>query len=184
MCCGATGLGWQIERPPNRSNLAGLLRKQLEPPESSYWVFEVPSLFNDLPNDWSDLAHTSMQWCLNWALWHTQDPPRWLRSHWERRWRSWGDGASSISLSWPQKTPLCHIDTLHKKTQLTQKEKHISNTPRAPVKFSGSVVTDSLWPYGLQHARLPCPSSTPGATQIHGLHALPLVSPDIQTAPS
>ena len=26
-----------------------------------------------------------------------------------------------------------------------------------------SVVSDSLWPHGLQHARLPCPSPTPGA---------------------
>ena len=31
------------------------------------------------------------------------------------------------------------------------------------VQFSCSVVSDSLTPYGLQHARLPCPSSTPGA---------------------
>ena len=30
-------------------------------------------------------------------------------------------------------------------------------------QFSGSVVSDSLWPHGLQHARLPCPSPTPGA---------------------
>ena len=29
--------------------------------------------------------------------------------------------------------------------------------------FSHSVVSDSLWPQGLQHTRLPCPSSTPGA---------------------
>ena len=29
------------------------------------------------------------------------------------------------------------------------------------VQFSHSVVTDSLWPHGLQHARLPCPSPTP-----------------------
>ena len=28
-------------------------------------------------------------------------------------------------------------------------------------QFSRSVVSDSLWPHGLQHARLPCPSSTP-----------------------
>ena len=28
---------------------------------------------------------------------------------------------------------------------------------------SRSVVSDSLWPHGLQHARLPCPSPTPGA---------------------
>ena len=28
------------------------------------------------------------------------------------------------------------------------------------VQFSCSVVCDSLWPHGLQHARLPCPSAT------------------------
>ena len=31
------------------------------------------------------------------------------------------------------------------------------------VKFSGSVVFDSLWPHGLQHTRPPCPSPTPRA---------------------
>ena len=30
------------------------------------------------------------------------------------------------------------------------------------VQFSCSVMSDSLWPHGLQHARLPCPSPTPG----------------------
>ena len=30
------------------------------------------------------------------------------------------------------------------------------------VQFSHSVVSNSLQPHGLQHARLPCPSSTPG----------------------
>ena len=29
-------------------------------------------------------------------------------------------------------------------------------------QFSHSVVSDSMWPNGLQHARPPCPSSTPG----------------------
>ena len=33
-----------------------------------------------------------------------------------------------------------------------------------PVQFSCSVVSDSLWPRGLQHARLPCPSLSPGAS--------------------
>ena len=28
--------------------------------------------------------------------------------------------------------------------------------------FTSSVVPDSLWPHGLQHARLPCPSPSPG----------------------
>ena len=31
------------------------------------------------------------------------------------------------------------------------------------VQFSHSVLFDSLWPHGLQHARLPCPSPIPGA---------------------
>ena len=31
------------------------------------------------------------------------------------------------------------------------------------VQFSCSVVSNSLWPHGLQHARLPCSSPTPGA---------------------
>ena len=30
------------------------------------------------------------------------------------------------------------------------------------VQFSCSVMSDSLWPHELQHARLPCPSTTPG----------------------
>ena len=29
-------------------------------------------------------------------------------------------------------------------------------------QFSHSVVSDSLWPHGLQHTRPPCPSPTPG----------------------
>ena len=29
------------------------------------------------------------------------------------------------------------------------------------VQFSSSIVSDSLWPHGLQHARPPCPSPTP-----------------------
>ena len=35
--------------------------------------------------------------------------------------------------------------------------------PRHFSQFSHSVVSDSLWPYGLQHVRLPCPSPTRGA---------------------
>ena len=34
---------------------------------------------------------------------------------------------------------------------------------RSSIHFSHSVVSDSLWPHALQHARLPCPSPTPGA---------------------
>ena len=31
------------------------------------------------------------------------------------------------------------------------------------IQFSRSVVSNSLWPNGLQHTRVPCPSPTPGA---------------------
>ena len=36
-------------------------------------------------------------------------------------------------------------------------------TTRLLLLFSRSVVSSCLWPYGLQHARLPCPSPTPEA---------------------
>jgi len=36
-------------------------------------------------------------------------------------------------------------------------------SPLSSVHFSLSVVSDSFQPHGLQHARLPCPSPTPGA---------------------
>ena len=36
-----------------------------------------------------------------------------------------------------------------------------TNTNISSVQFSHSVVSDSLWPHGLQHARPPCPSPTP-----------------------
>ena len=35
------------------------------------------------------------------------------------------------------------------------------------VQFSGSVMSNSLRPHGLQCARPPCPSPTPGVTQTH-----------------
>ena len=33
--------------------------------------------------------------------------------------------------------------------------------PKLSVQFSHSVVSNSLWPHGLQHGRSPCPSPTP-----------------------
>ena len=40
---------------------------------------------------------------------------------------------------------------------------HADSLPLAILQFSRSVLSNSLWPHGLQHARLPCPSSTPRA---------------------
>ena len=48
------------------------------------------------------------------------------------------------------------------------------------VQFSHSVMSDSLQPHGLQHARPPCPSQTPGAPKNkvwHCLHCFPIYFP-------
>ena len=40
--------------------------------------------------------------------------------------------------------------------------RHNYSVINSSFQFSPSVVSDSLWPHGLQHARPPCPSPTPG----------------------
>ena len=42
-------------------------------------------------------------------------------------------------------------------------EKHMARGEFSSVQFSHSVVSHSLRPHELQHARLPCPSQTPKA---------------------
>ena len=59
-----------------------------------------------------------------------------------------------------------------------------------PVQFSCSVMSNSLRPHGLQHARLPCPSPTPGVYSntcpfnhfllCHPLLLLPSIFPSIR----
>ena len=39
----------------------------------------------------------------------------------------------------------------------------VKSKASSSVQFSHSVMSDFLWPHGLQHARLPCPSPTPRA---------------------
>ena len=38
----------------------------------------------------------------------------------------------------------------------------VKGSQSSSVQFSHSVMSDSLWPHGLQHTRPPCPSPTPG----------------------
>ena len=42
------------------------------------------------------------------------------------------------------------------------KTKIMASSPISAVQFSDSIVSDSLRSHGLQHARPPCPSPTPG----------------------
>ena len=52
---------------------------------------------------------------------------------------------------------------INPKRAYIQKLDPIWGFPSGSVQFSHSVLSDSLWPWGLQHARLPCPSPTPRA---------------------
>ena len=47
--------------------------------------------------------------------------------------------------------------------QIETQQWFLEKAHQCSVQFSCSVMTDSLWPHGLQHASLPCPSPTPGA---------------------
>ena len=55
------------------------------------------------------------------------------------------------------------LGIVHFGIRLKNYKKNIQNASNvSSVQFSRSVVSDSLRPHGLQHARPPCPSSTPG----------------------
>ena len=51
------------------------------------------------------------------------------------------------------------------KTNLKRKCSTMKNNVFSSVQFSHSVISDSLWPYELEHTRPPCASATPGTTQ-------------------
>ena len=63
----------------------------------------------------------------------------------------------------PSYRPLCWLpaDLI---TQKMKQRPHCSQTVHCfRLLFSQPVMSNSLWPHGLQHARLPCPSTTPRA---------------------
>ena len=96
------------------------------------------------------------------------------------------DSAQEINL--PKET--IYKNGLKKVTELTWKESVEDRF--SSVHFSHSVVSDSLWPHELQHARPPCPSPTlgvhpnssplswwchPAISSCHPLLLLPLIPP-------
>ena len=58
---------------------------------------------------------------------------------------------------------VCRIAEESVTTEQLDNSSLLQGTHQGSVQFSPSVLSDSLWPHGLQHARLPCPSPTPGA---------------------
>ena len=55
------------------------------------------------------------------------------------------------------------INVIYLMLYLPRAGRHLPITWNLLLLFSCSVVSDSLWPHGLQHARLPCPSPSPGS---------------------
>jgi len=52
---------------------------------------------------------------------------------------------------------------IENKQVVTRGVEHMGMRKISSVQFSHSIVSDSLRPHGLQHARPPCPSPTPRA---------------------
>ena len=59
----------------------------------------------------------------------------------------------------------CHISIISSSSRLSRAVfcPYIVKPGLSSVQFSHSVMSNSLWPNGLQHVRLPCPSPTPRA---------------------
>ena len=75
-------------------------------------------------------------------------------------------GNATLSSSHPLLPPLCpQAQSLHLYLYSCPANRFISTIflGSISVQFSHSVMSDSLWPHGLQHARLPSPSPTPRA---------------------
>ena len=58
------------------------------------------------------------------------------------------------------------------------------NDTRMVLLFSRPVMSDSLQPYGLQHARPPCPSLSPKFAQVHILCTGDTIQPSHPLTPS
>ena len=57
----------------------------------------------------------------------------------------------------------CHLSREFSRLRFCWLHPMVPFTMCLSVQFSRSVMSDSLWPHGLQHTRRPCPSATPGA---------------------
>ena len=77
----------------------------------------------------------------------------------------------------PQQIPTIKLSSLLSgRTKTLSSSKYCQRLQFSSVLFSHSVVSDSLWPHGLQQARPPCPSPAPEFTQTY----VYWVSDDIQ----
>ena len=88
----------------------------------------------------------------------------------QRRTRLRGDSESlrrARKSSWRSSAALCYFKLSLTSKSLQYVKYHTDHVTFFQMlfqffQFSHSVVSNSLWPHGLQHTRLPCPSPTPG----------------------
>ena len=73
-------------------------------------------------------------------------------------WMAWQPSSVNLNVIWDHSIVL----TLWVDTDATEMRKARKNK-KTLFQFSRWVLSDSLWPPGLQHSRLPCPSPTPEA---------------------
>ena len=77
-----------------------------------------------------------------------------------------GDYINTTNKYWYTPTFISHYTEGIKQRLLVEETDTLKNRSfmiKISVQFSCSVMSDSLWPHGLQHTRLPCPSPTPRA---------------------
>ena len=60
----------------------------------------------------------------------------------------------------------------------------LNRRKQSSVQFSHLVMSDSLQPHGLQHARLPCPSPTPSPIQTHSHRVGDAIKSSLQSSSS
>ena len=77
---------------------------------------------------------------------------------------AWWRKALDLSSLTPGPTALSTVQSSYQDGCATERNMH---QEKSVGQFSHLVVSDSLWPHGLQHARLPCPHQLPELDQTH-----------------
>ena len=123
------------------------------------WVDMPSSRGSSQPRDRTQLSHISSRFFTIWA-------PREAQEYWSGQPTPSPEelpdpgiklGSPALQLSYQGS----HSITMSWKVSSNKKESALIHV--TSVQFSCSVVSSSLWPHGLQHARLPCPSPAFGA---------------------
>ena len=130
-------------------------------------TFQMVTLFHpEKPKGGAWFRQTDARLTIQKGIWHTHHLPRDNRTGIPGAGKKKADPRIIVLQSGKDIKPKLSLKIRGQNRMFKDKEKG-KKTARefhqlSSVQFSHSVVSDCLWPHGLQHARLPCPSSTPG----------------------